>query len=268
MPGSTPCSSRAKPPSKPKRQPLVSAIKWIAANDRVRSVLCWLGACYIRLVFATGRWQVIRGDIPARFWDEGRPFILAFWHGRLLLMPYCWRPGAAMNMLISHHRDGELIAKTISHFDLGTVRGSSGKSGAGALRQMVRTLKAGGHVGITPDGPRGPRMRANAGAVTVARLAGVPIIPAAFATSRRTVLGSWDRFVIAKPFARGVFVWGEPLSVAPDADGPALEAARAELEASLNAVTEEADRLVGQTAIAPAPPEPLAADAAPNASAR
>jgi lysophospholipid acyltransferase (LPLAT)-like uncharacterized protein len=241
-------------------------IKWIAANDRVRSALCWLGACYIRLVFATGRWQVVRGDIPARFWDEGRPFILAFWHGRLLLMPYCWRSSAAMNMLISHHRDGELIAKTIGHFDLGTVRGSSGKSGAGALRQMVRTLKAGDHVGITPDGPRGPRMRANAGAVTVARLAGVPIIPATFATSRRKVLGSWDRFVIAKPFARGVFVWGYPLDVAPDADGAALETARAELETRLNAVTEEADRLVGQTTIAPAPPASLVADSAPSPS--
>jgi len=146
------------------------------------------------------------------------------------------------------------------------VRGSSGKSGAGALRQMVRTLKAGDHVGITPDGPRGPRMRANAGAVTVARLAGVPIIPATFATSRRKVLGSWDRFVIAKPFARGVFVWGYPLDVAPDADGAALETARAELETRLNAVTEEADRLVGQTTIAPAPPASLVADSAPSPS--
>jgi lysophospholipid acyltransferase (LPLAT)-like uncharacterized protein len=246
----------------------VFAIKWIVANDRVRSVLCWLGACYIRFAFATGRWRVVRGEVPTQLWDEGRPFILAFWHGRLLMMPYCWRESAAMSMLISNHRDGELIAKTIGHFGLGTVRGSSGKGGAGALRQMVRTLKAGGYVGITPDGPRGPRMRANAGAVTIARLAGVPVIPVTFATSRRKVLGSWDRFVIATPFARGVFVWGEPLDVAAGADAAAIEVARAELEARLNAVTEEADRLVGQTTIPPAPaapkPAPEPAQSAPN----
>lgn len=229
--------------------------KRMGANVRVRAALCWLGAQYIRFVRATGRWRVVRGEIPARFWDEGRSFILAFWHGRLLMMPYCWRKGAPMNTLISQHRDGELLARTIRHFGLGTVRGSTTHGGSAALRTLVRALKTGAYVGITPDGPRGPRMRANLGAVQLARLAQVPIVPVAYSASRRRVLASWDRFVLAWPFSRGVFVWGDPVAVPKDADGEALEAARRELEARLNAITGEADRLVGREAIEPAPAE-------------
>ena len=233
----------------------------------MRSALCWLGALYIRFVFVTGRWQTVHGEIPARLWDERRPFILAFWHGRLLMMPYCWRRSARMNMLISQHRDGELIAKTIGHFDLGTVRGSSRHGGSAALRSMVKTLKAGDYVGVTPDGPRGPRMRANAGAISVARLSGAPIIPVAYATSRRRILNSWDRFAVARPFTRGVFVWGEPISVSTDADAEAQDNARLDLEARLNTITREADELVGQTVIEPAPPpEAASAGQSPDAA--
>jgi len=234
-----------------RRRPL----KALLGNPRVRAVLCAVAAAYIRLVYATSRWQVEGGEIPARFWDSGRPFILAFWHGRILMMPRCWRRGVPMAMLISQHRDGQLIADTIRHFDLGTVRGSSTRGGTEAVRAMVKTLKRGGYAGFTPDGPRGPRMRAQLGVVSVARLSGAPIIPCAHATSRRRVLSGWDRFLVALPFSRGAFVWGEPIAVPRDADGAAMEAARQKVEAALNAVTDRADRLVGGATIAPAPAE-------------
>ena len=85
------------------------------------------------------------------------------------------------------------------------------------------------------------------------RLTGAPIVPVAYATSRRRVLGSWDRFVVALPFSRGVFVWGTPIEIARNADAAACEAARRALEDELNAVTLGADRLVGQSAVEPAP---------------
>ncbi len=227
-------------------------LKTFTRSDGVRAALCWLGSLYIRLVMKTGRWEVVNGHIPAAYWDAGKPFILAFWHGRILMMPYSWRRGVPINMLISQHRDGQLIARTVSHFDIDTIAGSSSKGGSGALRAMLKALKAGQCVGITPDGPRGPRMRASAGIVNIAKMAGVPIIPATFSAKRSRVLGSWDRFMVALPFSRGVFVWGRPLEVPRDTSEAGLEALREEVEGRLNAITAAADQRMGHEAVLPA----------------
>jgi len=228
-------------------------MRGILRSAWVRRCACFLAALYIRLVRATSSWRVVNGAAAEAAWASGRPFILAFWHGRLLMMPYAWRRGVKMNMLISTHRDGELIAGTIRHFGLGSVRGSSRRDGAQALRAMLKALKAGECVGITPDGPGGPRMRASEGVVGIAKLAGVPVLPAAFGTSRRKILGSWDRFALALPFSRGVFVWGEPIVIDRREDSAA--AAR-RIETALTEVTAEADRLVGQQPVQPAAEEP------------
>lgn len=234
----------------------MSLHKRILKSDGFRKAICWIGAQYIRLVRLTGRWQDVRGEIPRSYWEEGKPFILCFWHGRLLMMPYCWRRDKTIHMLISQHRDGQLIANTVAHFGIKTAAGSSSKGGSAALRTMLKALKAGEYVGITPDGPRGPRMRASAGIVGVARMSGVPIIPATYGVSRRKVLGSWDRFLVAWPFVRGTMVWGDPIEVPRDADEDMLEAKRLEVEEGLNAITAEADRLFGFDPIEPADPAP------------
>lgn len=236
-------------------------LKRFLKSDGLRRVLCWLGSLYIRFVHATGRWQVIGGDAARDLWAQEKPFILCFWHGRLLMMPHCWRRDRTIHMLISKHRDGQIIARTVGHFGIRTVAGSSSKGGAQALRAMVKALKAGECVGITPDGPRGPRMRATDGIVSLARLSGVPIIPATFGAARGRVLGSWDRFLIAWPFGRGVIVWGDPIEVPRDADAAQLETARAEVEDALNAITAEADRLTGRDPVAPAEHGPAAPSA-------
>ena len=132
------------------------------------------------------------------------------------------------------------------------VRGSSTRGGVAALRESLRLLKGGGYVAISPDGPRGPRMRVQPGIIGLARLSGVPIVPLTFAVSRRKVARSWDRFVIALPFGRGVFAWGPPLHVSADAGDAAMEDARRTLEERLNALTAEADRMVGAEPIEPA----------------
>ena len=155
-------------------------LKRVLQSETLRRFFCWLASIYIRLVFHSGRWRVVGGDIPRKFWDEGKPFILGFWHGRLLMMPYCWDHEKTIYMLISQHRDGQLIARTVGHFGIMTTAGSSTRGGSQALRAMVKALKDGDYVGITPDGPNGPRMRASEGIVGVARLSGAPVIPAAF----------------------------------------------------------------------------------------
>jgi 3-deoxy-D-manno-octulosonic-acid transferase len=209
----------------------------------VRAVTSW-----IRFVWATSRWQVERGEIPRRLHEEKRPFILAFWHGRLLMMPMAWDRAVPIRMLISAHRDGRLIADSVALFGIGSIAGSSTRGGSAALRQMVRALREGACVGITPDGPRGPAEVASEGIVATARIARVPIVPLSYATRGRRVLGTWDRFHLALPFTRGIFVWGEPIEVPADAHD--LEPWRREVEARLIALGDEAERAVGRNPLA------------------
>lgn len=231
-------------------RPLAKILK----SDTATALACAVGALYIRLVRRTGQWHIEGEHIPESFRTSGEPFILAFWHGRLLMMPYCWQRTDLVNMLISGHRDGRLISETVRHFDINSVVGSTTRGGAQAMRHLIRLIRDGGIVGITPDGPRGPRMRVGDGTIALARLSGAPVIPATFAASRRRVLGSWDRFVLALPFSRGVFLWGEPIGVPRDADGETLEGKRRELEEAMNGLADRADSMMGQPAIEPAPP--------------
>jgi len=230
----------------------VKAIKAVLKSDTFRKTVCWIGSLYIRTVHSTGSWQVVRSEVPAQFWNSGKPFILCFWHGRLLMMPYCWDLSKTIHMLISEHRDGQLIARTVGHFGIKTAAGSSSRGGAKALRTMVKAIAAGEYVGITPDGPRGPRMRASDGIVHVARLSGVPVVPATYSSSRGRILGSWDRFLVAWPFGRGAIVWGKPITVPRDADEKTIESYRLGIEDELNAITREADELVGRSPVEPA----------------
>ncbi len=242
----------------------MSLVKRLTRNQRFRDALCWLGAQYIRLVWRTCRWEVIGGDIPERYWNAGLPFVCVFWHGRLMLMPYSWRADKPVHMLISQHRDGQLIARTVSHFGIRTIAGSTTRGGTAALRGILKKLKSGEWIGITPDGPRGPRQRVSGGVVDIARMAGVPIIPATFSVQRRVLLGSWDRFALALPFGKGLFVWGRPVEVPRDASPAAIEALRAEVEDRLNAITAAADQRMGHAAVPPAPWPSAAADGAPD----
>ena len=233
-------------------------LKRLVRSEQVIQVLCWIIHLYIRLLHASGRWTVEGADIPQRTLARGRAFILAFWHGRLLMMPMAWQRMAPIHMLISSHRDGRIIAEAVRYFDIDWLAGSSSEGGLAALRQMVKHLKAGACVGITPDGPRGPAMRASPGIVATARLARAPILPIAYATRRRRILGTWDRFHLPFPPTGGLFLWGEPIEVPEDADEAALERYRALVEERMNAMTAEADRRMGHPALAPEPAAPAA----------
>jgi lysophospholipid acyltransferase (LPLAT)-like uncharacterized protein len=214
-------------------------------SDRLRRMLCYSIHLYIRFVYRTNRWSVDGAEHPRRLRDAGRPFILAFWHGRLMMIPMAWQRLAPIHMLISAHRDGRIIADAVAHFGVQSVAGSTRRGGSGALRTMVKALAAGDCVGITPDGPAGPAMVASAGVVNVARLAHAPIVPIVFATSRRRVLKSWDRMQIALPFGRGVFIWGEPIDVGTELDEAGVERARRLIEARMLDMAALADSRVG-----------------------
>ncbi len=226
--------------------------KRLARSRLGLAALARLYASYTGLVFATSRWQTRGREDADAMLRAGTPFIAAFWHNRLMMAPQGWREKATMHVIISRHRDGESIARAVRHLGVAAVRGSRTRGGAAALRTSLRLLEEGGYLGITPDGPRGPRMRAQPGIIALARLSGAPIVPATYAVSRRVVADSWDRFVIALPFSRGVYLWGQPIHVAAGADDAAMERSRLLLEERLNALTDEADRMVGAEPIEPA----------------
>ncbi|MBI4161777.1 MAG: DUF374 domain-containing protein [Acidobacteria bacterium] len=144
----------------------------------------FLGALAIRLARRLMRLRYVNREVVAGLRGEGRRFILAFWHGQLFLMPYAY-PGGRIAVLISRHRDGEYISRTLEALGCRTARGSSSSGGGAALRELVRRYREGYDLAVTPDGPRGPRHRAQPGVIQAARLTGASIVPVAFDCSKK-----------------------------------------------------------------------------------
>lgn len=218
--------------------------------------LSWLAASYIRLTAGTSRYELRAPEDTKALVRARLPFIGAFWHGRMVMINHAWWalvrevgiPDSLQPYVISSdHPDGRLMAKATARFGLKTVFGST-KVASGLLKAARRVLSDGQIAVVTPDGPRGPRMRAKPGIVLLARSAGVPVVPITFATSRQYQLGTWDRFALPLPFARGILAFGAPIPVGRH-DDP--EAIRERIETALTTLTAEADRAVGQTPVQP-----------------
>jgi lysophospholipid acyltransferase (LPLAT)-like uncharacterized protein len=208
--------------------------------------LSGLAALYIHLIYRANRWERVGYDIADRLLADHRRAVICFWHGRLLMMPYAVRGNRQFHILVSDHRDGRLIARTVRRFGIGIITGSSSREPVQALYRVAEVCRAYGLPCVTPDGPRGPCMRAAMGAVLAAEMAEAVLVPVAYATSRRRVLPSWDRFLLPLPFGRGVFVIGREIDVPAGMDATSREALRLRLEEALHAVTREADSRVGR----------------------
>ncbi|GAN80735.1 hypothetical protein Aam_055_115 [Acidocella aminolytica 101 = DSM 11237] len=209
----------------------------------VRAVLARLLAWYIHAVLRLQLGFRIEGAENMRLLAGEQPMITAFWHETLPTMPVLWREVHKAGMmrpavaLASRHRDGQLIGNIMRALGMGLVSGSSSKGGVAGMQELVRSIKGGAHVAITPDGPRGPARRAAAGVAALAGITGVKILPCAAATSRFITLHkSWDQMRIPLPFGRLVLVCGAPVEVSREDWRAALPA----IEAALNAAQERA----------------------------
>jgi lysophospholipid acyltransferase (LPLAT)-like uncharacterized protein len=190
----------------------------------------------MRIVRMTGRLD--RPEPP-----PGGPFILATWHSRLFLLSYLRIGDRPMIALISGNRDGQLISKIARMFGILNVAGSSSRGGSQAIREMIRLSREGHSIYITPDGPRGPAMKAQRGVVEIARLTGLPILPAAASTSSGGERNTWDRILVPYPFGRTVVRWGEPIHVDDNAD---VDGVCARVEAALTDLQQRADYACGR----------------------
>jgi hypothetical protein len=175
-----------------------------------------------------------------QFWREKRPVVFTLWHGRLLPCTYHHRHQDVVT-LVSHHRDGEYITRLVQKWGYTAVRGSSSRGGLDALRELVRHLRGGRSLAITPDGPRGPREKLKPGPLLAAQLTGAPIIPVASGASRASYFGGWDRFLIPHPFARLQIAYGEPVYVPRRADEAELQAVADDVEGRLGGLMRRVD---------------------------
>ncbi len=184
-------------------------------------------------------------DLVDERWRRGERVILAFWHGRLIAMAIAVRRTAArVCILVSRHRDGEIATQVMRRWGVETVRGSATRGGAIGFRGLVRAYERGLDLAVVPDGPRGPRCVAKPGVAYLARTTGAVVIPVGAAASRAWQLGSWDRMIVPKPFARLLLIAGSPLSLAPDADDAAIEAHRLAVAAAIDELTAAAESRV------------------------
>ncbi|MBI5562239.1 MAG: DUF374 domain-containing protein [Deltaproteobacteria bacterium] len=138
----------------------------------------------IRCLAATMRFSFVNSEWVRERARNGQNSIYAFWHGRLMMMPFSYE-GPGVTILVSGSRDGELVSRTVARFGIASVRGSTSRGWMQGLKGILRSVRSGRDIAITPDGPKGPRFRAQMGAVQVARATGLPIVPMSFGASKK-----------------------------------------------------------------------------------
>ena len=175
------------------------------------AVIPFIGSLVIRFLYLTNKKNF---HAPDTLGDEN--FIMACWHGELLMIPYAYlhyRKTPNVKLFISEHFDGELIAKTLNFFGFGTIRGSSTRGGAKALIQAIKEIKSGTDIGITPDGPKGPRHEVQDGIIAMAQKVKVKIVLVEIKPSKYWQLNSWDKFIIPKPFGEINYFISNPIDI-------------------------------------------------------
>lgn len=212
-----------------------------------QSRAAWFAAILLKAIATSLRWQEEGEERIRALHASGQPIILAFWHGRLALIPAAYHRigGRRVKILISEHRDGELIAQVMSHWGYEAVRGSSRRGALKGAKGMLRAAREGYDLAITPDGPRGPREELQAGVLELARWTGLPIVPVTFSARWARRFASWDRFLFPAPFSRVVVLWGEPIVIAADMPAADMNVLQRQLEAQMRAQRQHADQLMG-----------------------
>lgn len=191
------------------------SIRRADASDEASRKIRWssrFGAAFIQAIAMTWRFRAVNDGPYRAERAAGRPVVLSLWHGEMLPL-LVYHRDRQIAVLVSEHGDGEIIARILTSFGFRLVRGSSSRGAARALIALDRELESGADVGITPDGPRGPMHSVAPGALLAAHRAGVRILPMAASASAFWQLGSWDRFMIPKPFARITVAYGDLIAV-------------------------------------------------------
>jgi len=145
------------------------------------TVVPFLGSILMRLLHATIRFTYV--DAPEL--GRGEIAIFPFWHGRMLMMPFAKKRFGRFCVMVSRHRDGELISRTMGWLGIATSRGSTTRGGVAGLKDIISLTKEGWNISFTPDGPRGPRHTVQMGVIQAAKATGLKIYPATYSTRKK-----------------------------------------------------------------------------------
>ncbi len=209
-------------------------IKWIAPP-----VICFL----LKLFHKTIRWE-IRGK--EHIDNIETPIIFAFFHGRMMMLVQIYkmlRPDKKIRMILSPHFDGEVGALIAKRFGIDHIKGSSSKKSFSLLRSLHSNKNT--DIGITPDGPRGPYQQVKSGVIYIASTTGFPIVPVSYSVEKGKCLSSWDRFLIPRPFTRGIYVIGEPIYIDPELTKEKISQYTFMLQKKMIELTQLSDSLAG-----------------------
>ncbi|RXK12522.1 hypothetical protein CP965_08025 [Halarcobacter mediterraneus] len=177
----------------------------------ITKVVPFLLQLFVRFIYFTSKKEFHHPKI-----NDKESFIVAFWHGELLMQPFNYqklKPSGRVSAMISEHKDGEAITKTVEYLGIGSIRGSSTRGGAKALIGALKELKNNNDIAITPDGPKGPRHSVADGIVAISKKSNARILIFNCKANKYWQFNSWDKFIVPKPFGKLEFFIQEPLDI-------------------------------------------------------
>lgn len=222
-------------------------IKYFSSFRLIQTLISLIGSIYVLTVYKTSKVNLKNRKKIENLLERKESFIYSFWHDQLLMCPLTWQSNSSIKVLISKHRDGDIIAQLISNLGFEAIRGSThktnkikNKGGLLSARKMIKSLKNGISIGISPDGPKGPRHKVSEGILSISRLSKSVILPVGIGFKKKWVLNTWDKFIIPKPFNEITVVWGDPISaITNEKNNHQL---KIKLESKMNNLTAQANK--------------------------
>ena len=205
----------------------------------VQQLLAFIAFIYIVFVKITSNIKYENIDSPKKYWQNKKPFILAFWHGQLMTFSYTWKINKKLNILASSHSDGRFGASIARYFKVNNIHISSDSNNL-SLRPIFKILNSNNYIAITPDGPRGPKEKVSEGIIKIAKISKVPIIPVGFGSSKNFCLKSWDSFLITLPFSKCRIVWGDSITIPENLEDQEIVTYKKIIEEKINECVKKA----------------------------
>jgi lysophospholipid acyltransferase (LPLAT)-like uncharacterized protein len=213
----------------------------VSAGEFRYRIVSGLGGRLLESVLRTVRFETVGAEPYEQEHATGRPVIFTLWHGRLLPLSWFHRSWNLVT-LISESADGEYIARVVQRWGYQVVRGSSSRGGGPALRELIRWLRQGRSIAVTPDGPRGPRQKLKPGVLAAAQLTGCALLPISAGANHAWWFEGWDRFLVPRPFSTVRIHYGQPVRVPRDATQDELVEIGRRVEDDVNRLTALADQ--------------------------
>ena len=216
-------------------------IKRFSKTNIGQKLIGFLFYSITNLISRSIKWEYLVENKKSNIFNSDEKYIFCCWHNRLFLGPHLLPRNRIINALQSSHSDGMVTSIAFKHLGMNVILGSSKKGGMQAFRKMVKCIKSGESVAITPDGPKGPKEKVKEGIIKLAQITETSIIPLVWTTNKFKLINSWDNFVIPYPFSKGVYSFGKPIYVKKQINEYELETARQNLENEIKRLTKEVE---------------------------